>query len=220
MTYRCYLITNTVNRKQYVGYTKYSLITRLTAHFSKAKTGSPSTLHAAMRKYGRESFKIELLSLSRSLDRVRFRERGWIKTYNTFDQGYNMSIGGETSAPSTKVYSEVRRQKIAARTKAYWASEEGQAKRRRLQIRNRRIQSNRMKVRWANPTEAQLKARRPGRPKGSKNIWPLPFKCKPVQHNDKIYNSAKEAAVEFGVVVRTIHAWCAAHKNGWRHPWK
>ena len=54
-----YRVTNKVNGHFYIGKTTKSLNERLNGHFYRAKHGSNTKLHNAMRKYGFDNFIIE-----------------------------------------------------------------------------------------------------------------------------------------------------------------
>ena len=56
MFYKIYLITNLLNKKQYVGITKFSIEERFLQH-----TRRGFLLTEAIQKYGKEQFLIELL---------------------------------------------------------------------------------------------------------------------------------------------------------------
>ena len=51
-----YLITNSVNGKQYVGQTKTTIEHRFKQHISKKKISHCSALGGAIEKYGEENF--------------------------------------------------------------------------------------------------------------------------------------------------------------------
>ena len=57
-----YKITNLINNKIYIGQTINPISQRWSAHKSHAKNGSTHKLGRAIRKYGEENFKIELIS--------------------------------------------------------------------------------------------------------------------------------------------------------------
>lgn len=94
-----YLITNIINNKQYVGYTKFSAKTRLNHHIKSAKANSDLLLHRAMRKHGFDKFKTEVLENNISDENVENREIFWIAKLDTFvginSNGYNMTRGGD-----------------------------------------------------------------------------------------------------------------------------
>jgi group I intron endonuclease len=97
-----YLITNTVNGKKYVGQHCGTTDSRWKQHLATAlKLEDPKPLYAAMRKYGTQNFKYEVLEvLGKEADEALLdeREKHFIKEYNTFignGQGYNLTLGGE-----------------------------------------------------------------------------------------------------------------------------
>ena len=76
-----------------------------------------------------------------------------------------------------------------------------------------------MKERWKNPTEAMLKIKRFGRPKGAKNLKPSKPKCTilKIGYNDQIFNNAKEASISFNVDPVTIRRRCRLKIDGWSY---
>lgn len=99
MTSKIYKITNLVNGKIYVGYTKRSLEERFHEH-AKCENHKSRCMPIAMaiKKYGYQNFKIELLEESDDDKYIHFeRERHWIKILNAQDSkvGYNIADGGD-----------------------------------------------------------------------------------------------------------------------------
>lgn len=93
-----YLITNIVNKKQYVGYTSFdNVLKRFEEHWRsrKSQKNGKSYLHAAMAKYGKENFSIKQIDITSEDDWIE-KEQFWIQYYNTLvPNGYNICIGGE-----------------------------------------------------------------------------------------------------------------------------
>lgn len=91
-----YLITNQINKKQYVGQTSYSLEQRWKQHIkdSKREICEIRPLYRAMRKYGEENFTIEQIEEC-DTQIVAEREQYWIQYYDTYDNGYNATLGGD-----------------------------------------------------------------------------------------------------------------------------
>jgi translation elongation factor EF-G len=89
-----YCITNTVNGKKYIGMTGRTLEERWKSHCSCAKNGSKFRFHSAIRKYGEESFKKEVLFSNLNIELCRTIEEETIKEYNTMFNGYNAKPGG------------------------------------------------------------------------------------------------------------------------------
>jgi len=101
-----YKHTNKINGKAYVGQTTKSTEERLKGHIKTAESGSCSKFHKAIRKYGIENFKSEILEENiilfsplnenkkdNSLDK---KEIFYIEKYNTFKEGYNGNKGGRS----------------------------------------------------------------------------------------------------------------------------
>jgi group I intron endonuclease len=91
---RIYIITNTINGKQYVGMTSKTLDCRFSGHKADARRNKPWRLHKALRKYGEDNFKIDLLEETNASN---LDELGRIETYyiEKLKPEYNMSLGGE-----------------------------------------------------------------------------------------------------------------------------
>ncbi len=92
--YKIYIITNTVNRKKYVGKTITSLSNRLTKHFNDAKTLN-THFSRAIRKYGRDKFQIQLLCRCKTNEHANYLECYYINRFKTFSRGYNSTRGGD-----------------------------------------------------------------------------------------------------------------------------
>ena len=92
-----YKIINTVNNKIYIGQTVNKIEYRLQEHFHAAITyKDKSVLHSAMRKYGKESFIIEVIEECEEKE-LSDKEKYWTAFYNSTNRniGYNITIGGE-----------------------------------------------------------------------------------------------------------------------------
>lgn len=89
-----YLLTNTINGKQYVGQTSCGLNRRWSQHCWEAHRGSTKHLYKAIRKYGTDAFTVEILEQT-TIDDVNARETYWIEQLKTLEHGYNLTRGGE-----------------------------------------------------------------------------------------------------------------------------
>lgn len=87
-----YKIINDVNDKLYIGKTDFSIEKRFREHCNDAfrQRNEKRPLYTAMRKYGIEHFKIELIEKTSNPDE---REKYWINFYNTYTKGYNATKG-------------------------------------------------------------------------------------------------------------------------------
>lgn len=91
-----YKITNEINGKAYIGQS-ICIEERFKQHkreaFYKNKR-SNKILYQAFRKYGLENFSFEILEEC-TKEELDNREIYWIKYYNTFNDGYNLTMGGQ-----------------------------------------------------------------------------------------------------------------------------
>jgi group I intron endonuclease len=94
-----YKITNTVNKKFYVGLSAYP-VARWSTHKRKAKDGAPYKIHAAMRKYGIAAFSFEVLHWCATREDANELEHFIIEECGTRTLGYNMREGGSSGSHS------------------------------------------------------------------------------------------------------------------------
>lgn len=88
-----YKISNDVNNKVYIGQTRFTIEWRYKRHLECVKT-SNLHLYRAIRKYGKEHFSISKIEECEDT-LLNCREIYWIAFYDSFNNGYNMTIGGE-----------------------------------------------------------------------------------------------------------------------------
>lgn len=84
-----YVITNKINGKKYVGF-------HATNNFNDGYMGSGVAINDAIKKYGIENFSKEILEEC-NIYNWGEKERYWIKKLKTYNNGYNLTIGGEGS---------------------------------------------------------------------------------------------------------------------------
>lgn len=83
--------------KSYIGYTKFTVVKRWLQHCKDAINGSNNAFHKALRKYGTNGWKHELLEECVGTEQdVGLREMYWIGVYSSTinKNGYNMTLGG------------------------------------------------------------------------------------------------------------------------------
>ena len=98
--YKLYLITNKVDRKQYVGITINPLWQRFNGHKRATAKGTNTKLYNAMRLHGVENFSIEQIrSDARSFAELQQQEIKEIESRGTISNGYNVSPGGSIGTP-------------------------------------------------------------------------------------------------------------------------
>lgn len=95
-----YKITNLFNGDMYIGQTYQPVEVRWMRHVNDAKSGDSRYLYCAMRKYGIENFKIEIIHICYSdciknlIDVLDRMEIFYINKYDTYNNGYNLTFGG------------------------------------------------------------------------------------------------------------------------------
>lgn len=89
-----YKITNLVNGKVYIGKTIYDCEKRFKQHLKEAKKQTHRKLYDAINKYGQENFIVETL-IETDNSKLDELEQYYIRQYDSFRTGYNMTIGGD-----------------------------------------------------------------------------------------------------------------------------
>lgn len=99
-----YKVTNTINKKIYIGQTMISIRVRWNRHKNHAikpnRNDYNVKFHRAIRKYGAENFLVEQLETFEAetkeelLILLNESEIKYIKQYNSFYNGYNSTLGG------------------------------------------------------------------------------------------------------------------------------
>ena len=91
-----YVITNNINGKQYVGKTDLTVEDRFKQHCkdSRKKNVGNRPLYRAFKKYGIDHFSYRVLEECSYLD-SSIRETYWIGRLNTYQNGYNATLGGD-----------------------------------------------------------------------------------------------------------------------------
>lgn len=90
-----YKITNKLNNKIYIGQS-INIYNRWRNHYYsgiKLNPNDDTLIHRAMNKYGIENFDFEIIE-EISVNYLNEREKYWIQYYDSYNNGYNMTIGG------------------------------------------------------------------------------------------------------------------------------
>ena len=100
--YTVYLITNNINRRQYVGQTKNFKKRQLNWRCLKYPYAN-CFLTEERAKYGLDSFKTEVLAQVETEEEALELEEHYIKELNTlYPQGYNIDVGGKNNCGAPK----------------------------------------------------------------------------------------------------------------------
>jgi group I intron endonuclease len=98
-----YKTTNLANGKIYVGFHKGEL--------NDSYIGSGKILRSAIKKYGKENFKKEVLEIVDE-DNWQEREIYWIEKSGSFSNGYNLTAGGNGCLGMSRPKDELYREKL------------------------------------------------------------------------------------------------------------
>ena len=95
-----YKITNKINNKIYIGMTTKDIEVRWKQHLKVSKSKNDKNhrlIHKAILKYGVENFIFEKLYETDviNLEHLKELEIKYIKEYNSFENGYNLTKGGD-----------------------------------------------------------------------------------------------------------------------------
>lgn len=102
-----YKVTNDINNKVYIGQTTYTLEQRWANHVNASlKNVDKFHFHSAIRKYGPKHFKIEEIERCPESE-LNNKEKYYIQKFNSIENGYNISIGGEGTRINQKEKEEI-----------------------------------------------------------------------------------------------------------------
>ena len=118
-----YLVTNKLNNKIYVGKTTQTFRKRKLQHLSVARRkNDKSYFHNAIRKYGEKNFKWCILCKCYSEMELNLIEKLYIDIYDTYNSGYNLTLGGE--GISGWKHSDITKKKLSKKSKECWLNED------------------------------------------------------------------------------------------------
>jgi group I intron endonuclease len=125
---KIYVIRNHINALVYVGSTTQALSKRMAYHRSDYKRKTTSKFYQACNEIGIDEFHIELLEdcPCESREQLLRREGYYIREYDSYNNGYNGRIEGQTkkeyrqaNKEARKEYIEANKEAIAERMKEY-----------------------------------------------------------------------------------------------------
>ena len=91
-----YKATNIINNKVYIGQTIHPLSVRKSQHERSHEYGYKTAFSNAIRKYGKENFKWEVIYEADSIEELNEKESYYIEYYKSLvtENGYNLKGGG------------------------------------------------------------------------------------------------------------------------------
>jgi group I intron endonuclease len=91
-----YKITNQINGKSYIGYTKLSADNRWSQHtYDALHNRDNRKFYNAIRKYGLDIWIVESLCTVETIAEAKTKEIEYIALYDSYNKGYNATLGGD-----------------------------------------------------------------------------------------------------------------------------
>jgi group I intron endonuclease len=90
-----YTVTNKETKMVYVGLTTKSLEKRKKDHLKKSKRGKSYAFQNAIATHGPDAFNWQQIDTATSIDELAQKEKAYVLKYNSKEDGYNQSEGGE-----------------------------------------------------------------------------------------------------------------------------
>lgn len=111
-----YVVTNTVNGKQYVGQTTQEVAKRWAGHTSRSNKQCRA-LWNAIQKYGAGAFTLATVDSGTDKDDLDAKETEWVSRLGTVSPaGYNLTTGGGSSGKPSPETIELRRMALLGHT--------------------------------------------------------------------------------------------------------
>jgi group I intron endonuclease len=206
-----YKVTNMINGKVYIGKTKSDLKVRKAAHYQSVNRKSKTNFHRALSKWSRTDFKWEILGEYNTNEDMDTAEINYIKEYDTYKSGYNMTKGGDggvTYQRGDELYERIKHKLGKWKNGNPGATEEAIAK---------RVETFSKKTDWAsNENHGNYgHSYNKGILIGVKNpmYGKTPTNARKVECDGVVYDSVELAARELGVHKVTIRRRCLNEKN-------
>lgn len=112
-----YKVTSPSN-KIYIGITTKSLDIRKKEHLKSSRHWKQITLYKAFNKYGFENFIWEVIDTAEDLNQLREKEKFYIQKYDSFNNGYNSTLGGDGIFGYKQT--EKTKKDLSAKSKTQW----------------------------------------------------------------------------------------------------
>lgn len=147
-----YVVTNERNGKQYVGQTRQQVMVRWHQHI---RSKSPYPFPCAIRKYGKDAFRIETVATTTNQAQLNILEKQFIENLQTlYPAGYNVAPGGAEARKKGSKLSTTHKSRIAqAMKRVVWTAERrekhAQAMKKSWDEDRRRTHRARMRRLWA-----------------------------------------------------------------------
>lgn len=116
-----YKATNLINNKIYIGQTVLNLQTRKKQHENSHKYKSCYSFSKAIKKYGKDNFKWEVIDTASTIEELNEKESYYINSYKSLisENGYNLKGGGSNSFLTEEVKKKISQAQIGEKNHMY-----------------------------------------------------------------------------------------------------
>ena len=115
-----YKVTNQDSGKVYIGQTTRGLETRKIEHIRESHKNNPFYFHNAIKKYGEDNFKWEVICICPNIDVLNEQEEYYIAFYNSMQDGYNMKSGGLNNLFSDESKRKMSKSRLGSGGESHW----------------------------------------------------------------------------------------------------
>ena len=192
-----YKITNTETNKVYIGKSNNSN-KRLKQHFRNAKCEKTQTkLHRSIRKYGTKSFVMDIVESNIPIEDINKKEIKYIAKYDSFKNGYNMTLGGDGGDTSASIVFQESMKKLHANKKPEDYATYGMLGKTHTKIAKEKQSAARKK--WHNTATHEQREKRKCRGEKNGMYGKTPSNAIPVLVEGKEYSSLPKAAAAYNL---------------------
>ena len=198
-----YKVTNIENGKIYIGKTSRELVKRKYAHYKSAKSGSETNFHRALIKYPKDVFQWDVIAYGEDDDELNKLEIQFIKEFDSYKVGYNMTEGGTgglTYKKGTELYERTKHKLGKWKNGNPGATKEAIAK---------RLETFKITNWKTGETHGNYgHSRNIGKGVGEDNpmFGKVPTNARKIEVDGVVYDSIRAAATTLGVSTNTIHS--------------
>ena len=116
-----YKATNIINSKVYIGQTIHSLSIRKGQHERSHEYGYKTAFSNAIKKYGKENFKWEVIYETDSIEELNNKESFYIEHYKSLvsENGYNLKGGGGNDFLTDEVKEKIGNAQVGEKNHMY-----------------------------------------------------------------------------------------------------
>lgn len=212
--YKVYIHINKINNKKYVGITKQKPERRWQNGYGY-KYNNNTHFWNAIKKYGWDNFKHEIIESNLSFEKAKEMERYYIALYNSnqIDYGYNLTMGGDGFSGMNRC--EETKKKISQSLKGKYTKEKSYWYGKHI---SRDIIEKQKETKKNNPYHHtdEWKKKHSEQLKGKNHIASKPVRCK---NTGELFVNSREAAEFYHTDNSRIHKCCKGiEKSSGKHP--